>query len=185
MSSVQPGTRPWFREPWPWLLMVPPAAAVLGGLATLYLAGGVPAMVVEDYGRIGEISEQRRVLDERAATLGAVARVFVDPPGDSRVAIDLELAGAEPPVRIRLALRHPQSAGRDAVAWLGRVDGRYEGRIARPGGRLHLELDGDDWRLAGILRDGATGVRLEAAAVAAQEPAPPAADAADRAGAGR
>ena len=30
--------RPWYRHVWPWLLIVPPAAAVIGGALTLYLA---------------------------------------------------------------------------------------------------------------------------------------------------
>ena len=31
-------SRPWHRQLWPWLLMLPPAGAVIGGLVTLYLA---------------------------------------------------------------------------------------------------------------------------------------------------
>ena len=30
--------RPWYRQLWPWLLIVPPAAAVIGGFLVLYLA---------------------------------------------------------------------------------------------------------------------------------------------------
>ncbi len=30
--------RPWYRQLWPWLLIIPPAGAVIGGLLTLYLA---------------------------------------------------------------------------------------------------------------------------------------------------
>lgn len=30
--------RPWYRHLWPWLLIVPPAAAVIGGFLVLYLA---------------------------------------------------------------------------------------------------------------------------------------------------
>jgi hypothetical protein len=29
---------PWYRQLWPWLLMAPPIAAVLGGIATVVLA---------------------------------------------------------------------------------------------------------------------------------------------------
>src|SRR5690606_5645892 len=115
MSGPAAPVRPWFREPWPWLLMLPPASAVLGGLVTLYIAGGVPAMVVEDYGRIEEISAQRRTLDERAAMLGAAARVRIGPPGEADVAVVLEFAPAEAPDRLRLALRHASTASRDQV----------------------------------------------------------------------
>jgi len=34
----EPNARPWYRHLWPWLLIVPPAAAVIGGSITLYLA---------------------------------------------------------------------------------------------------------------------------------------------------
>ncbi|OZI50307.1 hypothetical protein [Bordetella genomosp. 5] len=30
--------RPWYREPWPWILMAGPAAALIGCFATIYLA---------------------------------------------------------------------------------------------------------------------------------------------------
>jgi hypothetical protein len=33
-----PHARPWYRHLWPWLLIIPPAAAVIGGCVTLYLA---------------------------------------------------------------------------------------------------------------------------------------------------
>jgi hypothetical protein len=36
MSDITP--KPWYRHLWPWLLIVPPAAAVIGGFLVLYLA---------------------------------------------------------------------------------------------------------------------------------------------------
>ena len=42
-------TKPWYRQLWPWLLIVPPAAAVIGGAFTLYLAITRPdALVRQD-----------------------------------------------------------------------------------------------------------------------------------------
>lgn len=38
--------RPWYRQVWPWLLMLPPAAAVIGGCLTLYLAVSRPDVLV-------------------------------------------------------------------------------------------------------------------------------------------
>jgi hypothetical protein len=40
--------RSWYRQIWPWLLMVPPAAAVLGGAITLYLALTSPNELIRD-----------------------------------------------------------------------------------------------------------------------------------------
>lgn len=40
--------RPWYRQLWPWLLIVPPAAAVIGGGLTLYLAVTRPDTLVRE-----------------------------------------------------------------------------------------------------------------------------------------
>jgi hypothetical protein len=46
--------RPWYRHVWPWLLILPPAAAVIGGALTLYLAISRPdALIREDCHRDG------------------------------------------------------------------------------------------------------------------------------------
>jgi hypothetical protein len=52
MSDVP--TRLWYRQLWPWLLIVPPAAAIIGGAITLYLAVTRPdAPIREDCRRDG------------------------------------------------------------------------------------------------------------------------------------
>jgi hypothetical protein len=66
MSDVP--ARPWYRQLWPWLLIVPPAAAVVGGAITLYLAVTRPdAPIREDCVRDGITTvcgdEARRVLE--------------------------------------------------------------------------------------------------------------------------
>jgi len=42
----EPTARPWYRHVWPWLLIVPPAAAVIGGSITLYLAITRPDVLI-------------------------------------------------------------------------------------------------------------------------------------------
>jgi len=44
MTDLSP--KPWYRHVWPWLLIVPPAAAVIGGSVTLYLAVTRPDTLV-------------------------------------------------------------------------------------------------------------------------------------------
>jgi uncharacterized protein len=41
-----PTSKPWYRQLWPWLLIIPPAAAVIGGGITLYLAVTRPDTLV-------------------------------------------------------------------------------------------------------------------------------------------
>jgi hypothetical protein len=38
--------RPWYKQFYPWMLIVPPAAAVIGGFITLYLAITNPDVLV-------------------------------------------------------------------------------------------------------------------------------------------
>jgi hypothetical protein len=42
----EPSPKPWYRHAWPWLLIVPPAGAVVGGAVTLYLAISRPDPLV-------------------------------------------------------------------------------------------------------------------------------------------
>ena len=44
MSTPDP--RPWYRQLWPWLLMIPPTVAVIGGAITLYLCLSRPDVLV-------------------------------------------------------------------------------------------------------------------------------------------
>jgi hypothetical protein len=44
MSTTTP--KPWYRHLWPWLLIVPPLGAVIGGGITLYLAVTRPDTLV-------------------------------------------------------------------------------------------------------------------------------------------
>ena len=46
--------RPWYREPWPWILMSVPATAVVAGIITLWLAvSSADGLVAEDYYKQG------------------------------------------------------------------------------------------------------------------------------------
>lgn len=168
--------RPWYRQFWPWFVAFPPAATVVGGFVTLWLAGSGPALVVDDYGQIGKVTAQRAARDERAAELGLNARVTIDSaPGgaDSTVVVELSRADAagELPGLVALRAVHPTRADLDAEALLSGSRGRYEGRIPRRPGRLYLQLTDVDrtWRLVGELPPGAVQLALEPAAGATRD----------------
>ena len=42
----EPTPKPWYRQLWPWLLIIPPLGAVIGGGITLYLAVTRPDTLV-------------------------------------------------------------------------------------------------------------------------------------------
>lgn len=63
---------PWYRQFWPWFLIVPPAVAVLAGIATLVIALKNPHhLVVEDYYRQGLLYNHKLAADENTPSAAA------------------------------------------------------------------------------------------------------------------
>ena len=140
--------QPWYREPWPWLLMSGPAAVIVAGVFTAVLAfRSSDGLVADDYYKQGLAINRTIAREERAAALGISADLsYVRDASRVRVA----LTGVAPAV-LTLRLAHPTRAGFDQVVVLTQVQpGLYEGAL-RPvdGGRWLAVLETADWRLAG------------------------------------
>jgi len=58
MTEQSREIRPWYKEPWPWVAIAIPGAAVLMGFITLYLALSNPDYLVVD-------EEHYRVIDSQ------------------------------------------------------------------------------------------------------------------------
>ena len=59
--------KPWYREPWPWILMSGPAVVVVAALATAVIAvRTADGLVAEDYYRRGVDINKRLTREERA-----------------------------------------------------------------------------------------------------------------------
>ena len=77
---------PWYRQIWPWLLMLMPATALFGGLATFYLAATTNnALVVDDYYREGKAINQQLARDTKATQLGLTATLTRAADGRARI----------------------------------------------------------------------------------------------------
>jgi hypothetical protein len=152
MSREDAEPRPWYRQPWPWLLMVPPAGAVVGGVAMVILAVNMPAdLVVADYSRIEELTHERFARDARAAEIGATANAA---DGRAVVAVTLGPGIAPVPPALQLALQHAARQSADVTVTLARVGANvYSAYFELATGRYDLELSPPDgsWRLAGSL----------------------------------
>ena len=62
-----PTAKPWYRQLWPWLLIIPPAVAVIGGGLTLYLAITRPdALVRQDCVKDGVVMKCGETDTQRA-----------------------------------------------------------------------------------------------------------------------
>ena len=170
---------PWYRQRWPWLLMVPPLAAVIGGVITIVLAvRSNDGVVAADYYKRGLAINAELSRSQRATELGLAAEVQAggEGTGDSvYVRVTSSGKGVPPEAALRIRLVHPGRSGADRVAMLGRVSADPEGRSAEYRGAweeataLHapvawrVVVEGRDWRLDGGIAAGeAHGFRLVA-----------------------
>lgn len=163
--NVEP---PWYRQGWPWLLMLMPALAVVGGFITLWLAiTSNNALVVDDYYREGKAINQTLARDQQASRLGLSATIERSGDGSGTIGLAASNGAMAAPAGLRLRLVHPTDAqaDRDAIAVLG-PDGRY----AIPAGTLPgsgrwtvmLEDAANQWRLVGAQGELPTTFRLAA-----------------------
>jgi len=143
--------RPWYREPWPWILMAGPAAVVVAGIVTVWLAvSGADGLVAEDYYKQGLAINRVIEREQAARRLGLAARLE---PAAGRLRLVLAGApGAQPPA-LFVQLAHATRAGHDLRLRLARAaDGRYEGALPPlPPGRWRVSIEDPQasWRIAG------------------------------------
>lgn len=144
--------RPWYREPWPWLIMSGPALVVIAGCYTLWLAvAGSDDLVADDYYKRGLAINQTLTRNRAAAAAHYGARLMLARDGGR---VRVMLSGDSMPTAITLRLMHPTRAGLDRSATLEYAGsgGIYEGTLDVPvAGRWHVSLeDGQGaWRLVG------------------------------------
>ncbi len=153
--------KPWYREPWPWLLMAGPGIVVVAGFYTLWLAiESDDGLVADDYYKRGLAINQTLSRATRAEQLTLVGRAEL---GVDSVRLTLTGAGVLP-ATLRLRLVHPTRAVADQVLEVRAVNpGIYAGALAAPvAGRrvLMLEDMANTWRLAGEARDSAKFIEL-------------------------
>lgn len=147
-TSIDPA-KPWYREPWPWLLMAGPAIVVVAAIATAYLAvSSDDGVVADDYYKRGLVINRVLEREQRGAALGLGAVVAIGADGAVRAQVR-GYGDAPAPDGVTLRLNHATRAGMDRRATLRRgVDGAYFGRMEPPpAGRWLVILETDTWRL--------------------------------------
>ena len=146
MKPADTCTQPWYREPWPWILMSGPAIVVVAGLATAWLAvRSDDGLVVDDYYKQGLAINRTLGRSDMAERLGISARLSLA-DGQVRARVASAREGA-----LSLKLVHPTRAGMDQTVTLNMIaPGIYAGPV-QPlrAGRWHVVLEQRDWRLSG------------------------------------
>lgn len=161
---------PWYREPWPWLLMLGPLLVIVAGFVTAYLAiRSSDGLVDDDYYKQGLAVNQRTTRDQRAAALGVEAELLLVRDA-KRIDVRLRSSAAQAmPHTLALRITHPTRPGFDQHLVLQRKEDDAQ-RPTLPGvtrsdrgvalytapleplqGRWHLVLEDDEqqWRLSG------------------------------------
>jgi uncharacterized protein len=143
---------PWYREPWPWILISGPAVVVVASFVTLYLAAsGADPLVVDNYYKEG-LAINRMLERDRAAVEQDYRAVVMISPSRIRARIQLTGRGALPN-ELRLRFVHPTKAGKDLEVTARRTQpGWYEAAIDLASAArwdVQLEDPGEHWRLTG------------------------------------
>ncbi|MGE0357441.1 MAG: FixH family protein [Burkholderiales bacterium] len=140
--------RPWYREPWPWLIMAGPATVIVAGITTAVIAfRGADGLVADDYYKQG-LGINRQIARDRTArelAIGGEIRVARD-----SVVLTLRAAVALPD-RVTLRLAHPSRASEDRVLHPARnAAGAWEAPLGGglPAGRWRAIVETAQWRVA-------------------------------------
>lgn len=155
--------KPWFREPWPWLLMIGPAVVIVAGIATAVIAvKSNDGLVTEDYYKKGLVVNQTIAQSERATLAGIQAGVRVTSESLS-VRLSAKDAGFVMPPTLVATVSHPTRAGLDQTKILVRNGDTYTGEFRLPASGhwlVLLEDESKNWRLMGNIILPATGETL-------------------------
>ncbi|HUF21225.1 MAG TPA: FixH family protein [Burkholderiales bacterium] len=163
MESTEKAAGPWYREPWPWIVMSIPGASVVLGITLLTIAvKNQDGLVADDYYKRGLAINMVIERERHAAELGLRAQVMFS---ESLVRVFLQGDAATSPT-LKLRLVHPTLAEKDVGIVLTPIaSGWYEGELARPAAtRWQVQLENADrtWRLAGRLAATESGLQLAA-----------------------
>lgn len=148
-------SKPWYQEPWPWLLAIMPTTAVIAGGFTVWFAVTTnDGLVVDDYYKEGKAINQSRERDRQAQALGIRAQLLAQ---DQVVRLQLEGRLPAPPGRLTLKIMHPTRSGDDhdiTLNWNGSAYAGQLPRLASSRYRLQLAPEQGNWRLTGEWNHG-------------------------------
>jgi hypothetical protein len=140
---------PWYRHPWPWLLIAGPAAVLVAGAITTWIAfASADGLVAEDYYRQGMGINKVLAREEKARALGLSATVEV-----TGEAISVRLQGSQAPEALFVHLAHATRAGHDQRLRLAPISagaGVYQAELPPlPPGRWRIAIEDPraTWRI--------------------------------------
>lgn len=150
-ATMRKTEAPWYRQGWPWFLIMFPAIAVVAGLTTFWIAYDTfDGMVVDDYYKEGRTIDMTVARSAKAAELGLSAKVKLRSE-DVQIVLNSS-KGIALPGSLIVTIIHPTRAGQDQNLVLEGYGGVYSGEIATLGtGKWLMQLEDESriWRLNG------------------------------------
>ena len=141
---------PWYRQFWPWFLILLPGTAVVASLYTLIIANQyADDLVVDDYYKEG-LAINRQLKRQNEARVLELKATFTS----QQRQLDIQLEGPIEASQLRLLLSHAMESDQDFAVPVQQV-GRGHYRVLLPQvlkGRWHWALDegvSSHWRLDG------------------------------------
>jgi len=150
--NAKPSAPPWYKEPWPWILMAGPLIVAVAGFFTLWLAIRTDdGVVAEDYYQKGLAINRTLRSNELAATRHYRATIII---GNAHSSVRVFLSGDGPlPSSVRLRISHASQGGEEQVVVLRTISrGAYQGNLNATGAGRHLLVLEDQeatWRVTG------------------------------------
>ena len=138
--------RPWYRERWPWLLILGPAVVLVAGAITTWIAfASADGLVAEDYYKQGLGINRQLAREDAVRRLGIAAELQIE--GGS---LFVKLSGGAPEA-LFVHLAHATRAGHDVRLRLApQADGRYGAELPpMPAGRWRAVIEDarGTWRI--------------------------------------
>jgi hypothetical protein len=158
-------TKPWYRQFWPWFIIALPAAAVIAGLATLWISlQTTDSLILRSDDGIRKEADRRVAAQRFAAELGLAALVDIDLETGSVTAVIDAGKLYDVPTTLDFELSHPAFADRDVAITLHKAQPDEQGNpvwvghlVSVPDGRHYAVLRaGTDWRLTAEWRGEAS-----------------------------
>lgn len=150
-ATIHPVT-PWYREPWPWILMTGPAIAVVAGFATMVIAfTNADPLVVDQYYKEG-LAINRVLQRDRVALLRGYRATIV--LNEERTLVRVRVVGEMLPAELHLHFIHPTKSGLDRELSARQIQpGLYQGPVQLTDAvRWNVEVEDAQrqWRLTGV-----------------------------------
>lgn len=151
----------WFKQFWPWFLIILPLSAVIGGISTVIIAtSNKPDMVVDDYYQKGKAINNDLALIKKARANNISALIT---QSDNELVINL--TGVQNKSSINLFLYHSTQAERDLSQLLtadGNGNYRYQSEQLLTGKwQMRIEPFDKSWRLQKWVTLPAENFKLE------------------------